>query len=635
MDIPFPSYTGHKPYSFVCYSHDDKELVYAELLHLQDAGINVWYDEGIRPGSEWSDTLASRIENCRVFLYFVTPKSVASEHCRREVSFALEQSCEMFAVHLEPTELPRGLRLTLGNRQAILKYDNPASIYREKLIQAVRDILGLTPNSSAPGKKNISTIETRVTRAAAPLAPANTQSSPTIAVLPFLNLSSDPAQEYFSEGMSEDILDGLGRNQGLVVRARQSSFLFKGSNTDPRQIADQLEVAYLVSGSIRALANRIRVTARLTDVTTNTDVWSERFDREVNDIFAVQDEITESIVRALGVHFSGINRRRVNIDAYQAYLLGRYHQARFELDSAIKSFHEALELDSSYADAYAALAQIYTTIEWVCPPNLEEIAAEAQKFTAKALDRDPKQPIALGLNALRLPAQQAIDELDALIRQHRSDPDLQMFYSFVLRRVGRFDLVESLMDQQVSLDPLSPLRFWQRANEHALSGRLQAAKDDCRKCESMGVPAAMILSQVALVERDFKTLETQCERPASDWREAPIWRTLFSAAGAFLEGDADQVELILENLGDKSDDLPFYVRFFLAMFRGETETATDFYEAALERGEPTPLFSIQGTAAYRTLFPDFYRSARYFAILQKLELDEESLAKLSVPPLPF
>jgi len=131
VDIPFPSYTGHKPYSFVCYSHDDKELVYAELLHLQDAGINVWYDEGIRPGSEWSDTLASRIENCRVFLYFVTPQSVASEHCRREVSFALEQSCEMLAVHLEPTELPRGLRLTLGNRQAVLKYDNPASIYIE------------------------------------------------------------------------------------------------------------------------------------------------------------------------------------------------------------------------------------------------------------------------------------------------------------------------------------------------------------------------------------------------------------------------------------------------------------------------------------------------------------------------
>lgn len=138
MERPFQAYEGDEPYVFVCYSHEDDALVYAELGRLREAGFNVWYDEGISPGSQWSDVIARHIERCAVLLYFVTPRSVVSEHCRREVNFALEQSCGMLAVHLERTNLPSGLKLTLSNRQAILKYDEPATIYTTKLSQAIR-----------------------------------------------------------------------------------------------------------------------------------------------------------------------------------------------------------------------------------------------------------------------------------------------------------------------------------------------------------------------------------------------------------------------------------------------------------------------------------------------------------------
>ena len=111
MERPFQAYEGDEPYVFVCYAHDDIALVYPEIARLKDSDFNIWYDEGISPGSEWSDSVASHIEGCAAFLYFVTPCSADTEHCRREVNFALEQPCGMLAVHLEPTELPSGLKL--------------------------------------------------------------------------------------------------------------------------------------------------------------------------------------------------------------------------------------------------------------------------------------------------------------------------------------------------------------------------------------------------------------------------------------------------------------------------------------------------------------------------------------------
>ena len=137
MQRPFAAYEGSDPYVFVCYAHDDAALVYAELTRLKGAGFNIWYDEGISPGEEWSETLSARIEGCAVFLFFITPRSVEREHCRREVNFALEQRCSILAVHLEPTEVPGALQLNLSHRQAILKSERSEEDYQQKLDRAL------------------------------------------------------------------------------------------------------------------------------------------------------------------------------------------------------------------------------------------------------------------------------------------------------------------------------------------------------------------------------------------------------------------------------------------------------------------------------------------------------------------
>jgi hypothetical protein len=133
MDQPFAAYTGDKPYVFVSYSHRDSSAVYPELTWLRESGFNIWYDEGIEAGSEWREELAKAIEAARLVIYFVTHDSVQSENCRKEINFAVDEGIPLIAIHLEKVKLPSGLRLTLSDRQAILKYELLTQQYQQKL----------------------------------------------------------------------------------------------------------------------------------------------------------------------------------------------------------------------------------------------------------------------------------------------------------------------------------------------------------------------------------------------------------------------------------------------------------------------------------------------------------------------
>ncbi|MDP7357266.1 MAG: toll/interleukin-1 receptor domain-containing protein [Pseudomonadales bacterium] len=138
MDRPFPAYKGDDPYVFVCYSHADSDLVYPELMWLKKRSCNIWYDEGIAPGEEWTEELAQAIKGASHFLYFVSPDSIQSRNCRDEVNFALENDQHLISVHLKETQLTDGLRLSIGLTQAILKHGLRRSDYQEKLLSALR-----------------------------------------------------------------------------------------------------------------------------------------------------------------------------------------------------------------------------------------------------------------------------------------------------------------------------------------------------------------------------------------------------------------------------------------------------------------------------------------------------------------
>ena len=217
-------------------------------------------------------------------------------------------------------------------------------------------------NSEPPKKKAMSSAAT----AAGTTEPKQDRIS--ICVLPFNNMSGDPEQEYFSDGISEDIITDLSKVSALSVIARNSAFAFKGKNVDVLQVARQLKVSHVLEGSVRKAGGRVRITAQLIDGARNDHIWAERYDRDLNDIFALQDEISEAIVKALKVKLlpeeqNAIERRGTdNVDAYNLYLLARQtYVTGFEGDSRVNAAiirlcRRAVEIDPNYAEAWALMA---------------------------------------------------------------------------------------------------------------------------------------------------------------------------------------------------------------------------------------------------------------------------------------
>jgi len=191
--------------------------------------------------------------------------------------------------------------------------------------------------------------------------PAHEQ--PSIAVLPFANMSRDPEDEYFSDGLAEEILNALSQVEGLKVAARTSSFSFKGKNSEMSEIAAKLRVSTVLEGSVRRAGNRLRVTVQLVDVANGFQLWSERYDSQMEDIFDVQDEIARAIAERLKVTLAGgVKQATKNLEAYELYLKGRHHwhqRVPSTLRLAIQCFERAIQIDPQYALAYAGLADCY------------------------------------------------------------------------------------------------------------------------------------------------------------------------------------------------------------------------------------------------------------------------------------
>jgi serine/threonine-protein kinase len=237
--------------------------------------------------------------------------------------------------------------------------------------------------SSAPTKP--------ASRAAGNTSSITLSSTPSIAVLPFANLSADKDQEYFSDGLTEEIINLLAHIPGLKVIARTSAFAFRGKEQDIRGIADALGVTHVLEGSVRRAGERIRVTAQLIHAGDGAHLWSERFDRNLSDVFAIQDEISQAISAALQVRLAP-RAQAVDIEAYQHYLGGRYYVLRLtpeSLEKGKKCLERALVVDPNYAPAYSALAEYYHCLWILGIKPISEIARSVKSAAEKALAIDP------------------------------------------------------------------------------------------------------------------------------------------------------------------------------------------------------------------------------------------------------
>ena len=284
----------------------------------------------------------------------------------------------------------------------------------------------------------------------------------SIAVLPFVNMSSDPEQEYFSDGLTEEILNLLAKIRDLKVIGRTSSFAFKGKNEDLRGIGQSLGVNTVLEGSVRKSGERVRITAQLIDVADGAHIWSETYDRTITDIFAVQDDVAAAIIDALQIHV-GTNPTRgrptQNTEAYGLFLKARVSLYSGKLRDAEELVLSAIELDPKFAEAYELLAYCYWNL---CGSGFK--AAEGQKLmgeaAAKALALDPDLAFAQALyQSGNIETYSYLREIEALergVRQQSSNPALLETMSWDLLEAGYLQDALGVAERFVQLDPLSP-----------------------------------------------------------------------------------------------------------------------------------------------------------------------------------
>jgi adenylate cyclase len=235
---------------------------------------------------------------------------------------------------------------------------------------------------------------------------------PSIAVLAFTNMSGDPEQEYFSDGIADDIITELSRSRSLFVIARNSSFAYKGDAIDVKQVGRELGVRYVLEGSVRRGGQRVRVTAQLIDAETGNHVWAERYDRNLTDVFAVQDEITLAVTRAIGPAVADAEQRRAlrkpseSLGAWEAYQRGLWHLSQMRPEDATHArsyFNRALELDPTLAAAHTGLSRLYITESGLFARRpLEESLQLAAKEARKAVEIDPTDAEALADHAFTI-----------------------------------------------------------------------------------------------------------------------------------------------------------------------------------------------------------------------------------------
>ncbi len=321
---------------------------------------------------------------------------------------------------------------------------------------------------------------------------------PSIAVLPFVNMSGDADQEYFADGIAEDVITGLSRFSWFFVIARNSSFSYKGASPDVRQVAQELGVQYVLEGSVRKAANRVRITAQLIDALSGRHVWADRYDRELDDVFAVQDEITEAIIGAVAPSFVSAEARRVerkvpeSFDAWDYTMRGNWHLWRFAKDNVAESkrlFDAAIALDPKSSPALSGLSIAYL-LNWVYgwTDDHEHVRNQARESAIRAIAADENDAWAHA--ALCMVSTQLREFDTALSSGHRAlelNPNLAFgegMLAYAYSPLGDYDKTIAHAERAERLSPRDPARiFWNLARSWAaiLAGRYEESLEWAKK----------------------------------------------------------------------------------------------------------------------------------------------------------
>jgi len=396
------------------------------------------------------------------------------------------------AARLEPLAQPGGVCVSgivnesVGNR-VDAAFENSGEVTVKNITRPIR-VWKWHPEKDAVTVQSISKSTGAETSAA---------ELPSIAVLPFTNMSGDPEQEYFSDGITEDIITDLSKITGLLVIARNSSFIYKGKSVDIRTVGRELGVTAVLEGSVRRAGNRLRITAQLIDAKSGTHLWAERYDRDMTDVFEVQDDVTTNIVEALKVALTPVETARIhevptrNVKAHDLFLRGREEllgnqntKETFEL--AVQCFTRAIELDPNYAEPYAGLAHAYNRDfqnKWSGRADSKEQSAH---FSKLALEKGPDLPYAHYIAGLvkfwERDLTGTADEMEkALALNPNFAPAMGMRGLGKIYDGAPLDAIPDL-ERAVRLDPLMGHQYWHFIGSACLvAGQYQKAVEAFRE----------------------------------------------------------------------------------------------------------------------------------------------------------
>ena len=496
----------------------------------------------------------------------------------------------------------------------------PAEGFRRRWVAPL--LIGIGLLTAAPGLYYYLVVRAPRTPAASPQA--------SIAVLPLVNLSRDPEQEYFADGLAEELLDLLAKVPGLHVAARTSAFSFKGKNDDARTIAEKLNVTTLLEGSVQKSGDQVRITTQLINAQDGYHLWSETYNRKLTDVFALQDEIARSVVAALRMQLlpeqapTSKRHRTSNPDAYNQYLLGRQFFNRSTIDGyrrAAQAYEKALAIDPGFAPAWAGLAH---ATYWIADSgnSLEEMRdgqRRAREAADKAIALGPELPEGYIARASMRAATQwdwegaRSDFQRALTLAPENADALTTYALYALRSLGRLDEGIAVSRKAAQLDPLNGRIFSGLASLLVGAGRLDEARAAAERSLEINPEQAFApawLGFVLLLQGRPAEALAWYARSTSE-----VFRLLGAAIVQHSLGHARESDAALDELVRKHSHDAAYQIATVHAWRGDKDRAFEWLERARVQHDGG-IALIKVDAAMRSLRDD----PRYLELLAKLNL---------------
>jgi serine/threonine-protein kinase len=433
---------------------------------------------------------------------------------------------------------------------------------------------------------------------------------PSIAVLPFANLSADKEQEYFCDGMTEELITGLSALPGLRVAAHSSSFQFKGQALDIRKVGEQLNVETVLEGSVRKLGERLRVAAQLVNVSDGYHLWSERYDRRLDDVFEVQDEIARAIVEKLKVKLIGepeaplVKRGTENMEAYQLYLQGRYYFARRYkggLGEAVDCYSRAVAIDPGFAPAWAGLGESYGIMSWYAYGPLRELHPKAMEAARRALMLDER--LAEAHHALAVAHTYLEWDWTAIEREFMRALALNphaawthTMYALGLAAMGRDNDAVREAECATTIDPLSAIFAYTRGLTYYLLRRLPRAIEELQKAVALDpyfVPGWWGLAVVRTATARHEEAIAAAER-AVTLSERAVFCVGFQGLVLGNAGRMSEARRLLEELIERSrrEYVPLTMLALVHFGLGEDDEALACIERQQAQDKITPLMLV-------------------------------------------